>query len=341
MRRADQRMQLSRIDLNLIPALAMLLEERSVSRAADAVGLSQSAMSRALQRLRRTLDDELLVRTNDGYRLTPTAEQLKAEVGEIVPRLSEIFLNREFDPVREAREFRMAGSDYAIAAFGTQLFSKVVSTAPNASLRFFPWHANAMQALSNGDVDVVFSGFHVRPPLRSELLFTDTMMAVVAQDHPWCDRTSLGLTEYLSARHLMIDMKDGQQPSIDAVLSARGERRRPGLTMPYHGTAPAALPGTDLVLSIPGRTLAEFVDPYGAKLRVLDLPPEISPLPYYMSWHPRVDHDRGHRWFRRLVLEAISSPTNHAAPGRNSYLEERRRRDEGSTDPDHRNATSS
>jgi len=308
MKRADQRMQLSRVDLNLIPALAMLLDERSVSRAADAVGLSQSAMSRALQRLRRTLDDELLVRANDGYRLTPGAEQLKIELSEIVPRLSEIFLNREFDPVREAREFRITGSDYAIAAFGTQVFSTVVSSAPNASLRFFPWHGNAMQTLSNGDVDLVFTGLHVRPPLRSELLFTDTMMAVVAHDHPWCDRTSLGLPDYLAARHLMIDMKDGLQPSIDAVLSARGERRRPGLTMPYHGTAPAALLGTDLVLSIPARMLPDFVYKYGVKLRVLDLPAEINALPYYMSWHPRVDHDRGHRWFRRLVVDAVTEP---------------------------------
>src|SRR5690349_6215811 len=165
MSRTDYGMQLSRVDLNLIPALAMLLDEQSVSRAAVAVGLSQSAMSRALQRLRRALDDDLLVRVNGGYRLTPAAEQLKVELSEILPRLSEMFLNRDFDPGREAREFRMSGSDYAITVFGTELFSKVVASAPNASLRFLPWHDNALHALSHGDVDVVFSGIHVRPPL--------------------------------------------------------------------------------------------------------------------------------------------------------------------------------
>jgi DNA-binding transcriptional LysR family regulator len=305
--RPDQRMQLSRVDLNLIPALAMLLDERSVSRAADAVGLSQSAMSRALQRLRRTLDDELLVRAGDGYRLTPAAERLKLELSELVPRLSDVFLNREFDPIRQSREFRIAGSDYAMSSFGTQLTSTVMSAAPNASLRFVAWHAHAMQALANGDVDIVFSGIHVAAPLRSELLFTDTMVAVVASDHPWCDTTSLGLDDYLAARHLVIDMKDGTQPSIDAVLSARGQRRTPGLTMPYHGTAPAALSGTDLVLSIPARALPDFVDRHGSTLQVLDLPADINSLPYYMSWHPRADHDEGHRWLRRQVVEAISA----------------------------------
>jgi DNA-binding transcriptional LysR family regulator len=306
------RMQLGRVDLNLIPALTMLLDERSVSRAADAVGLSQSAMSRALQRLRRTLDDELLVRSDDGYRLTPAAEQLKIELSEIVPRLSEMFFNRDFDPARESREFRMAGSDYAISTFGAQLFARVVSAAPNASLRFYPWHGNVMQALVNGDVDVVFSGMHVRPPLRSELLFTDTMVGVVAHGHPWCDRSSVDLDDYLAARHLMIDMKDGQQPSIDAVLAAQGKRRRPGLTMPYHGTAPAALLGTELVLSIPTRAVADFVERYGTKLCVLDLPAQISPLPFYMSWHPRAEHDKAHHWLRRHVVETIAT-TQHVA----------------------------
>jgi DNA-binding transcriptional LysR family regulator len=229
-------------------------------------------------------------------------------------------LNRDFDPIRETREFRIAGSDYAIAAFGTQLFSTVMSSAPNASVRFFPWHSNAMAALSNGDVDVVFSGIHVRPPLRNELLFTDTMVAVVAHDHPWCNRTSLGLNDYLAARHLMIDMKDGLQPSIDAVLSARGERRRPGLTMPYHATAPAALSGTDLVLSIPARALPDFVDQHGTQLRVLNLPAEVSALPYYMSWHPRADHDKGHRWFRRLAIEAITALDGPSSDDKNTSL---------------------
>ena len=301
-----QRMQLSRVDLNLIPALAMLLDERSVSRAAEAVGLSQSAMSRALQRLRRTLGDELLVRAGDGYRLTPVGEQLKAEVGEIVPRLSAMFLNRDFDPAVEFREFRITGSDYAITTFGAQLFAKVISAAPNASLRFFPWHAGVMEELLNGELDIGFTAMHMRPPVRSQVLFVDSMVAVVAQGHPWESKTSLSLDEYLGARHLMIDMKDGLQPSIDAVLTALGKRRRPGLTMPYHGTAPASLFGTELVLSIPRRMLADYVERHGPRLHVLDLPEEISVVPYHMCWHPRVEHDQAHQWLRRQVIDSIA-----------------------------------
>jgi DNA-binding transcriptional LysR family regulator len=301
-----QRMQLSRVDLNLIPALAMLLDERSVSRAAEAVGLSQSAMSRALQRLRRTLGDELLVRAGDGYRLTPVGEQLKVEVAEIVPRLSAMFLNRDFDPAAEFREFRMTGSDYAITTFGAQLFAKVISAAPDASVRFYPWHSGVLQELQNGELDIVFTAMHMRPPIRTEVLFTDSMVAVVAEGHPWTARSSVTLDEYLEARHLMIDMKDGLQPSVDAVLTARGMKRRAGLTMPYHVIAPAALFGTELVLSIPRRMLADCANRHGSRLHVIDLPAEISALPYHMCWHPRVEHDQAHQWLREQVRETIA-----------------------------------
>lgn len=307
-------MQLSRVDLNLLPALAMLLEERSVSRAADAVGLSQSAMSRALQRLRRAFGDDLLVRSDNGYRLTPVAERLKPELGEIVARLSDLFFVRDFDPSGETREFRMAGSDYAVAAVGTRLFTRLTSAAPNASLRLISWHANVIQAMANGDVDIVFSGMHIGAPVRSELLFTDTMVGVVAQGHPWWGRPSVRLDDYLAARHLMIDMKDGTQPSIDGVLAARGERRRPGLTIPYHGAAAAALPDTDLVLSVPLRVLPDFVHRAGPQFWVVDLPAEISALPYYMSWHPRADHDTGHRWLRRQIVDAVAEIDSAAPP---------------------------
>ena len=131
-------MQLSRVDLNLLPALAALLDERSVSRAADAVGLSQSAMSRALGRLRRLLKDDLLVRNGDGYHLTPAATTLRVQLAEVMPHLQSMFLGRDFDPATETRQFRLAGSDYAVTTFGSAVFTLLLAQAPRASIRFHP-----------------------------------------------------------------------------------------------------------------------------------------------------------------------------------------------------------
>ena len=299
-------MQLSRVDLNLLPALAMLLEERSVSRAATAVGLSQSAMSRSLARLRRLLEDELLVRSGEGgYRLTPAAEHIRAQLDDVLPRLQEVLLDREFDPATETRQFCMTGSDYAVTTFGATVFSRVLAAAPNTSVRFLPWHGKVVQQLHDGGLDLVFSGMHLQEPIKSRLLFTDQMVCVVHRSHPLSKQESITLDEYLTCNHLVIDITDGLQPSIDGVLAAHGTPRRASLTMPFHSAAPSALIDTQLVLSIPALVLANYVVSHGPELCVLPAPPEISPLPYYMSWHARVHHDKGHRWLRQEVLGAI------------------------------------
>jgi len=302
-----RQVHLSTIDLNLLPALAALLEERSVSRAADTVGLSQSAMSRSLSRLRRLLDDDLLVRSGAGYQLTTTAEQIRTQLGEVVPRLDAIFVRRDFDPATEAREFRLAGSDYAIATLGPAVFSSVLSAAPLSSVRFYPWHTGVLQDLVDGRLDLFLSGLYLEHPVISKRLFTEDMMCVVDPGHPLAGRTELTLDEYLSYGHIMIDVAQGLQPSIDRVLAAHGTPRRAVLTVPFHATAPAAVAGTDLILSSPARTVRQFVTPLWPTLRVLSAPPEIRPLPYSMSWHARIGHDLAHAWLREQVEAAVAA----------------------------------
>jgi len=302
-----RQVHLSTIDLNLLPALAALLEERNVSRAADTVGVSQSAMSRSLGRLRRLLDDDLLVRSGTGYQLTTTAEQIRTQLSEVVPRLDAIFIRRDFDPATEAREFRLAGSDYALDTLGPAVFARVLNAAPRSSVRFYPWHTGVVQDLVDGQLDVCLSGMYLAHPIVSEPLFTEDMMCVVDPGHPLAGNAGLTLAEYLSFGHIMIDVARGLQPSIDRVLAAHGTPRRAVLTVPFHTTAPAAVAGTDLILSIPARTVRQFVTPLWSDLRVLSAPPEIRPLPYSMSWHARVGHDPAHAWLRKQVKAAVAA----------------------------------
>lgn len=133
------------------------------------------------------------------------------------------------------------------------------------------------------------------------------MMCVVDRDHPLAGHTELTLDEYLSFGHIMIDVAQGLQPSIDRVLAVQGTPRRAVLTVPFHVTAPAAVAGTDLILSIPRRTVRQFVTPLWPDLRVLPAPPEVRPLPYSMSWHARVGHDQTHAWLREQVKAAVAA----------------------------------
>jgi DNA-binding transcriptional LysR family regulator len=295
---------IGRVDLNLLPALVALLEERHVSRAALRVGMSQPAMSRALQRLRRTLDDDLLVRTADGYRITPRGERILDRLATAIPQLEDVFAGADFDPSTTAQVVRLAASDYAQAVLAPGLARRVAVSSPGSTLRFLAWHRDILTELDRGAIDLAFLGAQAPDHLRSERLFTDRFVCLVAAGHPLAGRESLDLDEYLGCRHLIIDLVDGRQPAIDRVLGAHGTPRRAGLTLPVHATGPLALVGTDLVLTMPGRLVGIYAGT-GA-VRVLDAPPEIDTMAYSMTWHPRLDFDPVHRWLRDTVREVAA-----------------------------------
>jgi DNA-binding transcriptional LysR family regulator len=199
------------VDLNLLPALSALLDEQQISPAAERTGLSQSAMSRALQRLRRALGDDLLVRVPGGYRLTARAERVREQLRAVVPQLNEIFTAEAFDPAAAALSLQVSGSDYALATLGLELSRLIVAQSPQSTLRFRPWHEGIFDELALGAVDMAFFGAQAPAQLRSRELFSDRFVCVVADDHPLADRAGLSLAEYLQCRHLAIDIADGRQ----------------------------------------------------------------------------------------------------------------------------------
>jgi DNA-binding transcriptional LysR family regulator len=296
------RAHLENVDLNLLPALHALLEERNISRAAERVGLSQSAMSRALQRLRRVLDDDLLVRATRDYRLTPRAERVRSQLAVLVPQLDELFAGSSFHPADYRRTIRLAGSDYATAVVGPALVRRVASEAPLATVRFTAWHPRIFDDLAVGDLDLAFFGAQPPPPLRTLELFTDRFVCVVAHDHPLAGRSALTLDDYLGCRHVAIDVTAGTQPAIDRVLAARGTPREVASILPFHAVAPLTLPGTALVVTLPSLLVPSLAG--RDRLSVVPAPPEIETLSYRMAWHPHVDSDPGHRWLRETVRAA-------------------------------------
>jgi DNA-binding transcriptional LysR family regulator len=306
--------QLENVDLNLLPALLALVEERNISRAAERIGLSQSATSRALQRLRRVLGDDLLVRTARGYRLTPRAERAREQLGSLFPQLDELFFGAAFDPAGLRRTIRVAGSDYATAVVGPGLIRRIGEQAPRATVRFVSWHGDVFDDLGRGDLDLAFFGAQPPGPLHTEELFTDRFVCVVAADHPLAGREALSLDDYLGCRHVVVDVTGGRQPAIDRVLAARGTPRDIASILPFHAVAPQALPGTALVVTLPERLLPSVGG--RERLRVLTAPPEIETLSYRMAWHPRVDSDPGHRWLREVVRadSGIAPPPRGARP---------------------------
>jgi DNA-binding transcriptional LysR family regulator len=289
---------IDQVDLNLIPALVALLDERHVSRAAERVSLSQPAMSRALQRLRHTLDDELLVRGPAGYVLTSRAESLRAQLADVVPHIEQIFAAAVFDPAQAEQTFHLVGSDYTVMTFGASLFRRVLEQSPRSSLCFENWHNDTFDELDNGSVDLVFYGAPGPEHLRHEHLFTDHFVCIVSDDHPLSRKRSVPLSDYLAWPHLVVSIYQDRQPAIDDRLDELGQPRRPGLILPFHVVSPTVVRGTPLIATIPRRMLD---GQNNDGIAILRAPREIDTLRYSMTWSPRLDRDPAHEWLRQAV----------------------------------------
>jgi DNA-binding transcriptional LysR family regulator len=296
-------MHVERVDLNLLPALAALLEERQVSRAAQRMHLSQPAMSRTLQRLRHTFDDDLLVRGADGFVLTSRAVRLQQELGRVLPQLDALFADEFFDPGAAEEKYRLAGSDYVVLSFASLVYRIVLARSPRSSLYFETWHDHSFNGLDDGTLDLAFYGGAGPEHLRSEHLFTDQLRCVVSNDHPLASASSISLTDYLKWPHLVISIDRDRQPAIDDKLDKIGASRRAGLTLPFHAVAPATVAGTPLIATIPARLLiGTTLD----GLTILDAPKQLRTFQYFMTWSARVDRDQAHAWLRSVVREVTA-----------------------------------
>ena len=304
------------VDLNLLPALAALLEERHVTRAAVRSGLSQPAMSRTLARLRRLLDDQLLIRDGSGYVLTPRAERIQRQLDGLMPQLEMLFAAEAFDPATAKENFRIAATDYALLLFLHQVARAVNKLSPHSALRIESPRDAVFDDLVHGRLDLSF--YVAAPPvgLRKELLFDDVCVCVMSADHPLAMRKRLTLDQYLRCSHLAIDIIDGEQPLIASRLAELGVARRSALTLPLLVGAPAALPGTNLVATLNRRLVDMYVD--DPALAVVAAPVELEPFDYYMVWHPRLDHDPAQQWLRDTIRSVATTTVGGTSGSRSS-----------------------
>ena len=294
-------MHIEDVDLNLLKALAVLLQERHVSRAAARVRLSQSAMSRTLGRLRRTLDDELLVRTPNGYELTPRARTIHQELQSILPRLQALVRGEGFDPATASDTVRVHCTDYACTLLGGYVFQQLFHQARGMSLEIEPLSPHTYEDIERGRLDLAFSPIKPTAPLRFQTLFHEDFVCLLSADHPvTSDRLTLDdLARYPPVR--VIVMEAGQM-FPERQLRELGVPRSCGLQVPYFSAAIAALPGTTLIATLPRRFAVRHAT--DGALRVAEAPVELRPYPYGMIWHPRLNTDPAHTWIRGLFQEA-------------------------------------
>jgi LysR family transcriptional regulator, nod-box dependent transcriptional activator len=309
-------MNLGGLDLNLLVAIDALLGERSVTRAAQRVGLSQPGMSNALARLRRVFGDPLLVR--EGAVLVPTAraQALAGPVREAIELIrGAIETPAAFDPARDRRTFRLSCSDYSVLMLIGPLVRGLAADAPGLTVEVLPRLADAGRALDLGDVDLVIEPAEImeREDLPCARLWDDRWMCCV-----WDGNARVGdemrLEDFTALGHLIYSMGGAGQPVAlpDLHLARLGVERRIEVSVESFLLAPFLLQGTELVTLVPARAEA-FLRRTG-EIRILEPPVEFPILVEMLWWHPRSTADPAHSWLReRITAVGSVAPRNDGA----------------------------
>jgi DNA-binding transcriptional LysR family regulator len=298
------------MDLNLIRPFCVLLEERHVSRAAERCGVSQPTMSRLLDRMRATFNDELLVRSGRRFEATPRADTLLTELREVLERLDVVVTGAPFTPEHCDTTFRLATTDYASAVLVPAVLRDLQTLAPNGALEVTTLNDRTFEDLTAGRIDAAIGGATDAPEeLRCEKLFDDDYVCMVATGHPLRGpRTKLAA--YLSYPHVVIDVTRGLQPPIDGPLANLGLRRRVGYRTPFLSSAIFAVEQTSMILTVPRLLAACYATT--ARVRTLAVPRELSTLSYYLIWHKRLDSSAAHAWFRERIHALAQTGTMKA-----------------------------
>jgi DNA-binding transcriptional LysR family regulator len=296
---------LRNVDLNLLPALKALLEERHVTRAAKRCFLSQSAMSRALDRLRETLGDPLLVRTGRTYERTVRGERLLREVESIISRLEAMVQEEEFCPARSQEHFRVAMTDHGTTMLMPPLMERIRSAATNVRIEESAWNDRVYDDVFAGRIDIALSAEPSPSGLQSEVLYKDDFVCLAGRAHRIRPRR-FTLKQYLALPHAVVETWAGRQAPVDRPLAEVGVKRNAVLLGPYFVPTIFTVAHSDLILTVP-RRLGKVAAAIAA-VRVVEAPREIKRLTYFMVWHPRLTTEPAHAWFRdqlRMVAQGI------------------------------------
>ncbi|MBM4365829.1 MAG: LysR family transcriptional regulator [Deltaproteobacteria bacterium] len=295
------------IDVNLVPLLHALLEEAHVARAARRVGLSSSAASHGLSRLRLSLEDPLLVRSGRGLVRTTRAERIRPLVQRAVDELGAIWRASErVDPATLCRVFRLFAADDVRGVLFARLDAALSREAPAVDVHGLPFGPGVLDRLAANEADLAVAVFRDLPESFATLpVYTDRLVAVARLGHP-CGSAELDAPAFAALTHILVSPLGGRRGLVDDLLDASGLQRRVARVVPTFFDALDLVATRDQVACLPERFVRANSARYGVReLRVA------LPLPTFavrVAWHARHDADPAHRWFRERLSRIDDAP---------------------------------
>lgn len=298
------------VDLNLLIALDVLLEELHVSRAADKLSLSQSATSRVLTRLRETFNDPLLIRTSNGMIMTSRAEQLKPQVKENLINMERLFVGDEFFPLKTTRSFRFRATGYVAQAYLPRIISRITHEAPNCEVTIGNLTAKSFTSKEESEIDLLIcgNGFNVPQSYKVRPLGSDEMVCIMSKNHPLAYK-DLTLEDYTSYGHCQMSLGNNTGISaIDEKLAQLGVKRHISLKMSHIMACLEVVGNSELIHTNGSNIAKKYLKTFN--LIIKPLPFDFPHLYHGLYWHPVHHHNPAHIWLRKLAIEEIQKSFN-------------------------------
>jgi len=304
---------MEKLNLNLLPIAFALYDERSVSGAAKALGMSQPAVSMALRKLRTHFNDPLFIRTARGVEPTPRAHALVKASRPLVARLQEDLLSEQtFDAVRSARAFAFALSDVGEIVFLPRLIERLRAAAPHSAIRSLsmpPRHI--ARGLESGDIDLAVGYFPdlVQNNFFQQRLFTHHFACLMRADHPRYAKR-LSMKAFLEIEHAVVHAEGRSHELFEKLLERRKIRRRIALHTPHFLSIPVIVSRSDLMATVPHALALYFARLAPQQFAVAMPPLEVPGFDVKQHWHRKVHHDPRSRWLRAQLAELFNDATD-------------------------------
>jgi DNA-binding transcriptional LysR family regulator len=308
-------MKLRSIDLNLLVVLDALIAERSVQQAGRRLGLSQSATSHALDRLRKLFGDQLLVRTASGMEPTPRALSLVGPLRAALQDIEAALTPDTFDPVAAEGGFTIAVETYGTIVILPQLV-EIRKEAPGIEITVCSGSADEiLVGIDRGNFDLGIGSFqHLPDRFMTCHLLSDEHVCVMRSNHPEA-QVSLSFEKYLAADHLLLSMSNSRSDEVDEALVSLNRARRIVMRVPHALAAVIALIRSDMFASVTRGAAHMFAET--APLLCVELPFSVPAAEFRLVWNRRLNHSPGHIWLRRKLV-AIAAGEYSGARNENS-----------------------
>lgn len=290
-------------DLNLLVIFDTIMQEQSITLAAERMSMTQPSVSNAVSRMRHIWGDPLFVKHGRGIRPTPYAENLWLEINEPLHRIRSANAPEQFDPSQLKTTFRIALTDWMADIFWLPLRKMIEQQAPGVNIHAVPYTVNGEALLLNADVDLVLDYFEGNSnKVQSQHLFDNHFVCAMRADHPLAD-SPLDIHSFARAEHLLFSLSGEAFAGVDRILQQQNMNRRIAMTVNHCYHIPKLLAHTDMITTIPLPMVLEGVEQQ--RLIIKKLPFDLPPAPISMTWHQRQHRSAESKWLREVILSVL------------------------------------